>query len=166
MPLEEARMHPFIEKMVQQVRQHAPSCLSGFRVSTCDSEPWKDWAGWSLTCGCGSTKGKVLGYPLKDYDKEYKGPPVFISPLAFLCSSCGKTTEIIDTDLHGYNAEIERMSGQRYPTVRGTGERTPIPCPHCRTTEFSVKAFCAHPHFDLIEDEPGLEPRAGVFRLL
>jgi hypothetical protein len=156
-------MHPFIEKMVQLVQNTPPSCLSGFQVSSCDSEPWNDWAAWSLTCGCSATKGKVLGYPLKDFDPEYKGRPLFISPLAFLCSSCGKTTEIVDTELHGYNAEIEKMSEHRYPTLRGTGERTAIPCPHCQTSEFSVKAFCAHPHFDLIEDEPELEPRVQEF---
>ena len=68
----EPLMHPFIEKMVRHVQNTPPSCLSGFRVLPLISEPWNDWAGWSLTCSWGASKGKVLGYPSKDYDPEYK----------------------------------------------------------------------------------------------
>ena len=156
-------MYPSIEKLVEHVRNTPPSCLSGFRALPTDSEAWHDWAGWSLTCGCGASKGMVLGYPLKECNPEYDGPPLFVSPLAFSCSACGKTTEIIDTDLHGYEAEIDKESGQHYPTVRGTGNRTAIPCPHCGATDFSVKAFCAHQAFDLFRTEPDLAPCAQEY---
>ena len=36
-------------------------------------------------------------------------------------------------------------------------------CPECGASEFSITAFCSHPHFDLIEDEPELEPRAQEY---
>ncbi len=157
-------MHPFIEKMVRQVQQHPPSCLSGFCVSRSHAEPWSNWAGWSLTCSCGATKGKLLGHPLKECNPEYDGAPLFVSPLAFLCSSCGKTTEIIDTKQHGYNSEIGKAEGQSWDSnYRGSGERQSVPCPECGASEFSITAFCAHPHFDLIEDEPELEPRAQEY---
>ena len=120
-----------------------------------------DWAGWALTCSCGESKGKLLGHSLKDCNSDYDGPPLFVSPLAFLCSSCTKTTEIIDTKQHGYNSEIGKAVGESYDSnYRGTGERQAVPCPECGASEFSITAFCAHPHFDLIEDEPALEPRA------
>jgi len=105
----------------------------------------------------------LLGHSLKECNPEYDGPPLFVSPLAFLCSSCGKTTEILDTKQHGYNSEISK-GGENYDSnYRGTGARQAVPCPECGTSEFSMTAFCAHPHFDLIEDEPELEPRAQEY---
>src|SRR5262245_7005437 len=130
-------MHPFIEKMVRQVNKTPPSCLSGFRVFPAHAEPWNDWTGWSLTCSCGATKGKLLGYPLKDFNPEYDGPPTFVSPLAFLCSSCGRTTEIIDTKQHGYNSEIDKAAGQKSwdSNYRGTGPRQSAACLECGAAE-------------------------------
>ena len=130
-------MHPFIEKMVRQVQQHPPSCISGFRVSQSHAEPWSDWAGWSLACSCGATKGKLLGHPLKQCNPEYDGPPLFVSPLAFLCSSCGKSTELIDTKQYGYNSEIGKPEGQSWDSIsRGSGDRQSVPCPECGASEF------------------------------
>ena len=63
-------MHPFIERMVRQVQQHSPSCLGGFRVSPSHPEPWNDWAGWSLACACGATKGRLLGHPLSECNPD------------------------------------------------------------------------------------------------
>lgn len=157
-------MDPFIKRLVKQVQEHAPSCLSGFRVSPPGAESWNDWAGWSLACSCGATQGKVLGHSLKDCNPKYDGSPVFVSPLAFECSACGKTTEIIDTQEHGYNSEIGKLEGGGGDSnYRGSGERQPIPCPQCNASEFSVTARFLHSHFDLIDDEPELEPRAQEF---
>ena len=157
-------MDPWIKKMVRQVQNNPPTCLSGFRATSSHAEPWNDWAGWSLACSCGATKGKLLGHSLTDCDPEYAGPPLFVSPLAFLCSSCGKTTEIIDTKQHGYNSEIGKAEGESLDSnYRGTGQRQSVPCPECAGTEFSITVLCAHPHFDLIEDEPELEPRAQEY---
>jgi hypothetical protein len=99
---------------------------------------------------------------LKKCKPDYDGAPLFVSPLGFRCSSCSKTTEIIDTKQHGYNSEIGKLEGERSydSNYRGSGKRQPIPCPECGATEFSLKVFCAHPYFDLIEDEPDLAPRA------
>lgn len=157
-------MDPFIEKMVRQVQQHPPTCLSGFRATPAHAERWNDWAGWSLVCSCGATKGRLQGHPLKECNPEYDGPPLFVSPLAFLCSACGNTTEIIDTKQHGYNSEIGKAEGQSCDSnYRGTGQRQNVPCPECGASEFSITAYCAYPHFDLIEDEPELAPRAQEY---
>lgn len=114
-------MHPWIEKMVRHVRTTPPSCLGGFRVTPAHPEPWNDWIAWDLACSCGATEGKLLGHPLKDCNPEYDGPALFVSPLAFWCSSCGKTTEIIDTKQHGYNSEIGK------PDARATTPTTVAP---------------------------------------
>jgi hypothetical protein len=157
-------LQPFIEKMVQQVQNTPPSCLSGFRVSPAHAQLWNDWAGWSLSCSCGATKGKLLGHSLKECNPKYDGPPLFVSPLAFLCSSCGKTTEIIDTKLHGYKSEISKDTGESYDSnYRGAGERQAVACTECGASEFSLAAFCSHPQFDLIEEEPELETRAQEY---
>ena len=157
-------MDPWIEKMVRHVQTRPPSCLSNFRTTPAHMQPWNHWAGWALACSCSETKGKLLGYSLKDFDPKYSGPQVFVSPLAFLCSSCEKTTEIIDTKEHGYNAEISKPYGKTCETnYRGTGPRQVMQCPACGRPEFTITAFCAHPHFDLIEDEPELEPRVQEY---
>ena len=158
-------MDDFTEKMARQVRTTPPTCLSGFRTSPSHADEWDDWAVWSLACSCGATKGKLMGHPLKECDPEYDGPPLFVSPLAFLCSSCGKTTEIIDTKKHGYNSEVGKdEEGKSWDSnYRGTGQGQPVPCPACGGSEFEIMACCSHSHFDLIEDEPELAPRAQEF---
>lgn len=147
--------------MVRHVQTKPPSCLRGFRITpVVRVHEFTHWAGWALACSCGATKGKLLGYSLKDLNPQYNGPQLFVSPLAFLCSSCDKTIEIIDTKQHGYDAEISKPYGKTLNTsYYGTGPRQVVQCAGCGRQEFSITAFCAHSHFDLIEDEPELEPR-------
>jgi hypothetical protein len=117
-----------------------------------------------LACSCGATTGKLLGYPLKEFNPEYAGPPLFVSPLAFQCAACGRRAEVIDTKEHGYNSEIGKAAGQSFDSnCRGSGEPQAAACPACGGEEFAVTAFCCHQHFDLIEDEPELEPRAQEY---
>ncbi len=157
-------MDPWIEKMIRHVQTTPPSCLSGFQVFPSHADPWNDWAAWALTCSCGGNRGKLLGHSLKDCNPDDDGPPVFVSPLGFQCSTCGKTTEIIDTKHHGYDSEISKAAGTSHDSnYRGTGDRQAVPCPECGGNQFSITAFFAHPHFDLIEDEPELEPRVQEF---
>lgn len=157
-------MDPFTEKMVQQVRTSPPSCLGGLRVTPHLASTWDGRARWSLACSCGSTKGSVLGYPLHSCNPGYVGPPSYVGPLAFACAACGKATELLDTRLHGYNAEIGKLEGGSGDSnYFGTGQRDRVPCPSCRQTEFSMDVYVSHPDFDLIEDEPVLGPRAQEF---
>lgn len=157
-------MDPWIKRMVRQVRALPPSCLAGFHVSPVHARAWDHWAAWALTCPCGGSKGRILGHPLRNLAPDYDGPPAFASPLSFACSSCGTTTPIIDTGLHGYNSEVSKDEGRSCdPNYRGSGRGEAIPCPHCGAAGFSVRVMCGHSHFDLIEDEPELEPRAQEF---
>lgn len=158
-------MHSWIEKIVRRVRETPPACLEGFQVTPVLKEPWNHWVTWAVSCTCGTDTGRLKGYPLKDYNSEYDGPELFLSPLAFECTSCNKTTEIIDTKLHGYDSECDKLQGK--PTLdansRGSGMPKIFACPHCGETGFQLQVQCAHPHFDLIEDSPELEPRTQDF---
>ena len=156
-------MGSWFQKMVKRVREVPPACLRGFTVTPLHPARWSGRVGWALRCRCGGRTGKLMAHPLAKYNPDYHGPPVFISPLAFRCAPCGKTTPIIDTQRHGYNSEIDKPGESLDSNYRGTGRRQEVPCPKCGGREFSLTAFCAHSDFDLIEDEPELEPRAQEY---
>jgi hypothetical protein len=158
-------MNEWYDRIVNQVRSTPPECLRGFRTAAVKNMgPWEENIGWQLTCECGAKQGKILGYSLKEYSSDYLGPEIFVGPLAFQCSSCGKTTEIIDTDLHGYDAEIGKLEGKQFSvTIRGQGKRKSFPCLNCQATSFGVTVCFFHNNFDIIEDEPDLEPRSQDF---
>jgi hypothetical protein len=157
-------MHEWIRKMVRHVQVTPPTCLRNVTAAPVHPNPWNDWTAWSLACSCGERRGKVLGYSLADYKRSYKGPELFISPLAFRCGACDKRAEILDTKKHGYNAEIRKRSGgSGDASYRGTGERKVFACPRCGASDFFVTVHFSYPHFDLMEDEPALEPHAQDF---
>lgn len=146
------------ERMVRQVVEHPPSCLDGFQTEPVplEADTWDDRVGWKVTCPCGTESGKLLGYPLGELKSDYSGPVLFVSPLAFQCSSCDRLIEIIDTDKHGYDGEC----GHGAATIRGEGERSAYTCQSCGAMTFRVATCFQHSHFDIIEDEPDLEPVA------
>lgn len=157
-------MSEWFDKVVRHVLHTPPSCLSGFVCEPITSGSWANRAIWTVTCRCGESIGRVLGYQLGDFNPEYKGGDRFIGPLAFRCSACDRVTEVIDTKQHGYNSEIGKPDGKSWDSnYRGTGERVTIPCPGCKGQLFSVTTEFGHQHFDLVEDEPELEPRAKEY---
>lgn len=154
------------ERMVRQVLEHPPTCLQGFETRSIPpaDDFWDDRTTWNLACPCGNGSGQILGYSLKEFREDYEGPLMFVTPLAFRCSACRKTTEIIDTDLHGYDGECKaRFGGYGAATYRGTGERAIYTCRECKNTAFHVTACFQYSHFDIIEDEPELESVAQDF---
>jgi hypothetical protein len=161
--LKGAPMNAWFKKMVRHVKETSPWCLSGFALSPSHPKRWNGWVGWALACSCGANRGKLLGHPLKNCKPGYDGPPLIVSPLAFSCCSCGKTTEIIDTKQHGYNSAISKPAKSRDSNYRGTGKRQAVPCPECGEREFSIMVLCAHSNFDLIEDFPELEARTQEY---
>ena len=116
-------------------------------------EPWKgcDNVAWQLTCPCGCRKGAFLGYPLRRYNPRYCGD-AFVGPLGFECSGCGQVRELLDTDKHGYHAEIGSSSCH----IRGEGPREAFACPGCGSRLFRVVcSFLFWPAtIDLVVDEP------------
>jgi predicted RNA-binding Zn-ribbon protein involved in translation (DUF1610 family) len=137
-------------------RDHPPSCLSGFRFGARNAEG--DGRGtvttwFELSCPCGDASGAVIGYPLDRFNPGYEGPRVFVSPLAFSCPTCGKVTEVIDTNDHGYDGE-----GGCSATIRGEGQREPFGCPHCGGVEMRVTVqFCyGGGELGLAEEDPDI----------
>jgi hypothetical protein len=80
---------------------------------------------------------------LEDYHDDYEGPLELISPLAFKCGNCDRTAELLDTDVHGYHADIDLRAGTSGGSckMRGTGDcgdRLAFPCPNCNSDVFSI----------------------------
>jgi hypothetical protein len=149
---------------VEQIKRHLqtvpPSCVVGFRLAPAELPiEWDDSCRsvWRLACGCGGEQGRVLGYPLGDYKALPGGPDCFISPIGFECSTCGKVTEVIDTDLHGYHAEVgKREGGIGSVKYRGEGPRAAWPCPQCGGQVFGLTvAFIFWGAVFDLADEPG-----------
>ena len=71
---------------------------------------------------------------------------VFLSPLAVRCEVCGRITELIDTNRHGYDAEI----GAIVATRRGEGDRVEHECKECgrKPLRLWVRFECSHNLFD------------------
>ena len=157
-------LDPWNRKLYRRVRTVAPACLHGFGVTAAHGDGPAERVRWGLACRCGERTGRVLGYSVKDFRKDYDGPDVLIGPLAFCCSACGKTTEMFDSAKHGLEAEFGKRGEKFIDTnLRGSGERQAIRCPECEASEYDVIASFMFAHFDHIDDEPGLEPWAQDF---
>ena len=123
------------------IDSHPPRCLDNIDAEAVDlSGIVFDGHGEELNgifrvwCGCGELTHYVLGHYWVNPD--YKNLEVFLSPLALRCISCGKINELIDTDIHGYDAELGHGSG----TVRGEGERDEYKCKNCGVQPFEIIA--------------------------
>jgi hypothetical protein len=92
-----------------------------------------------LLCPCGCDSHSILGHYWRNPDCY--SVLVFVSPLALVCSACGKVTELFDSDKHGYDAEIGAV-----PTnYRGTGKRSQFACKRCGPRAFQVFARFEYP---------------------
>jgi hypothetical protein len=102
------------------------------------------------TCGCGAHH--ALGHYWRNPDHD--NVSVFVSPLALRCAECGKITELFDSDIHGYDAEI----GAPPTNHRGEGERSEFACAKCGPTGLQAIA-----RFEYSDDlfESGFEQFRG-----
>ena len=152
------------QKAIQQVRDHPPTCLNQLKPRMAHTNAWEDQAEWKIVCSCGGERGQLLGHDLRRFNHGYEGAPLFVSPLHFVCVTCGRHGLIIDTEKHGYNAEISMIEGGVGDSnYRGDGEGPAVPCSSCGSHIFEMTAVFAHTHFDLIDDEPDLLPKAQDF---
>ena len=117
---------------------HPPSCLAGFKVQptplhgiTFDGHGEENNTVFRLSCPCGHGRSRILGHYWRNphYDTV-----VFVGPLALCCEACGQVTELIDTDVHGYDAEC----GHGSATARGEGERVEFKCEACGASSMEV----------------------------
>lgn len=150
-----------IEAVEAHVRTAPPSCVRSFRLSPAQlPKPFDDnlTTVWRLACECecGGDNGRLLGHRLETLSSHYRGD-LLVSPLGFECSACGRITELLDTDLHGYHAEVGKLEGGTGSAkIRGTATRTAYACPACSGDSFGMVAGFVYWHFDIIEDEPHL----------
>jgi uncharacterized protein (TIGR02996 family) len=124
--------------VLKRVRGTPPRCIRGL-TATPVPVPDRGLRAYSsafrLACRCGGERGRVLGYSLADYNREYDGPLELVSPLAFGCAACGRRAQVSDTGVHGYHGELGCSA-----VYRGRGRRRPYVCPRCGGQEFGVVA--------------------------
>ncbi len=148
-----------LEDQAVYYASHPPGCIGGFRskpvrlkgvqfdghLSPPELNPH-----FQLFCTCGHDHHAVTGYHWRNPD--YHNDQVFLSPISLRCASCGKESELIDTDRHGYDAELSGMVA----TVRAKGTLGEYPCPKCGTNAVQVFVRFEYPDdvLDFEEDYP------------
>jgi hypothetical protein len=131
-------------------RSHPPRCIAGFAARPAelpglrlDGHPSKSQLGvdlpqgvafhapehinplFALSCGCGGNRHYVHCH--RWVNRDFHNQVVTLSPLDLECAACGTTTPLLDTDAHGYDAEL----GHGTAVVRAQGERAVFECPSC-----------------------------------
>ena len=142
------------DAIAQKMRTTVPRCIEHLVAEPAERpEPWDgpDISVWRIACACGCRHGSFLGYPLRRYNSKYLGS-AFVGPLGFECGNCGRVTEILDTNQHGYHAEACESSSH----IRGDGPRESFVCPDCTGNQFEIVTsfFFRSASIDLVEDEP------------
>jgi hypothetical protein len=120
-----------------------PRCIKGFKAELVRMPGVRigGHAGGTFTptvwlkCTCGCDSNYVLGHYWKNPDNR-DGRFVFVSPLALKCGNCNKITELIDTDIHGYDSEV----GVIPTNHRGDGKRVEFICEKCGPRPLQVFA--------------------------
>src|SRR5262249_19042352 len=142
------------DQMVWWARRHPPRCLDRFRAAPCDlPDVGFDGHGgqnaiFRLGRTCGAERQFVLGHHWKKPGHPDGGVVGFIDPLALRCEACGQSTELIDTDMHGYNGEAtdrEQLSGEvgerpAWRNPRIDGERVVYLCETCGAQPLTIYA--------------------------
>jgi len=143
-------------------RSHPPRCLSGFYAQTVQL-PGATFDGhlpqldvesppgvtidasehintvFSLACKCGGDSHYVHGYRWRNPD--FDNTVVFLSPLALECSNCGAKTALLDTDIHGYDAELDHGTA----TANGKGDSFVFECGECGRQSLKTYARLEYP---------------------
>jgi hypothetical protein len=120
-------------------QSHPPRCLAGF--STRNAElPDVPFDGhgeqinpiFALSCKCGSARHFIHCYRWSN--PEFNNAIVILSPLVLECANCKKKTALLDTNIHGYDAEL----GNGSTTARAEGDQIVFECPKCGRQPFEV----------------------------
>jgi hypothetical protein len=147
------------DQIAEKIRAHPPSCVAGLDLSTTELPvPWNEAfkTVYQAGCKCGGKTGMILGYPLSDYNPSFDGN-LFVTPIAFQCAQCCSVSEVIDTAVHGYHAEVGKLEGGvGSATIRGSGPRSVFKCPNCNKTGFQITVGFVYWDFDIMYDEPDL----------
>jgi hypothetical protein len=131
-------------------QNHPPRCISGFTVRPTEL-PGLEFDGhlsmsqldfgvpsgvtidapehinpvFALSCQCSGNRFYVHCY--RWVNTDFNNLMVILSLLVLECAACRKMRELLDTDVHGYDAEL----GHGSATVRAQGDRAVFECPSC-----------------------------------
>src|SRR5262245_39653255 len=128
---------------------------------------WDVAAAWKLACPCGKAQGALLGHPLAALSPQAAGDNSFVSPFAFRCARCDKTTRFLATGVDGTGAELARLEGAGVgcAAYRGTGRNGAFPRPKCKGTrgEVAVALFFTADYMDDLEEDGIAFPFENLF---
>jgi predicted RNA-binding Zn-ribbon protein involved in translation (DUF1610 family) len=133
---------------VSYFRSHPPRCIAGF-TSRPVTLPGVNFDGhgslissvFALACFCVSGQHFIHGFSWINPD-NFDNTPVFLSPMSLECTTCGKRTDLIDTDAHGYDAKL----GHILATARGRGDPSVYECPECGRQPLDAFARFEYPY--------------------
>ncbi len=147
---------PQHSSLLEKIKDTTPTCLRGFSPNPASkaklfNETYR--VERQLECECGGLTGRLLGYPLPG-EGASTAESVWIGPLGFECAACERITEILDTDVHGYHAEVAKLEGGLGGAkLSGSGERAPYACPQCAAEAFSMRVALTYWNLDELGDE-------------
>lgn len=141
---------------VQYLSKHPPRCIAGFvaepirvtseslghpsqkELANPGSEllvplesPEYICPAFALSCKCGNREFRIKCFSW--FSPEFN-EVVVLSPIELKCVSCGRMSEVIDTDKHGYDPEVCGDSA----TYRAIGERIFFSCVGCKSQVFRI----------------------------
>lgn len=140
-------------------RSHPPRCLGGFVVQNTElndvvfdghysGAPGELNPIFALSCRCGSNQHYVHCW--RWANPWFHNKVVTLSPIALECAACSLTAPLLDTDIHGYNSELNLGSS----TVRAGGDQAVFECPACGKQPLQTFARFEYPDDLLEEDDP------------
>ena len=139
-------------RLRDHVLGHIPRCLADVCTEPCPSieNYGSEWVAFRLSSAAGSNVGEILGYDLRDYNREFDGSCEFISPLMIQWPDSPRAV-IFDSHIHGYHGEMQSSAN-----CRGAGEPAPYICPQCGGKNFVIRVQFDYwgACYDLWEDEP------------
>lgn len=137
--------------LVEYSWAHPPQCLAGVNAKpiTSPNEDHDAFSHFELTCKCGTSNWKVVGYQPE--------PDLLLCPLTLDCDHCGTRSEVFDVEKHGYDAVL----GGGCCSRRAEGEESTLACAKCKGIIFAATAVVSYQFEDGEFDD--FERRQDIF---
>jgi hypothetical protein len=118
-----------LAEVLERVRAQPPRCITVVRPvplphPLLGMDRYPGLAYFRIGCPCREGAAFILGHWL--HNEDAPGEDFFTGPLAIECPKCGRVSEFMDPEQHGYDGEI----GANTTTV-GHGQRSRFSCSNC-----------------------------------